>query len=144
MVKSMAKKPIIFGLANPTPEIMPDKAKRAGAAIVATGRSDLPNQVNNSLAFPGVFRGALDARARSITDRMKIAAAKAIADLVDEEMLTPDWIIPKATDYTVAPAVAEAVAREAVRSKQARVKVDPKEVAEKVLRFVYEDGLPPD
>lgn len=140
MVRSMAKNPIIFGLANPTPEIMPDKARKAGAAIVATGRSDFPNQVNNSLVFPGVFRGALDTRVRNITDRMKIAAARAIAGLQTDDKLKPDAIIPSGTDYTVAPAVAEAVAREAVRSGEARVKVDPKDVAEKVRAFVYEGG----
>ena len=144
MVQSMAKNPIIFALANPNPEIMPAKARRAGAAVIATGRSDFPNQVNNSLVFPGVFRGALDARVRNITDRMKIAAAKAIAGLVDDDTLSPEVIIPSGTDYTVAPAVAEAVAREAVRSGKARVKVDPRAVAEKVRHFVYEDGLPTD
>lgn len=138
MVKSMAKDPIIFALANPTPEIMPDEALAAGASIVATGRSDLPNQVNNSLAFPGIFRGALDTRVRNVTDEMKIAAAQAIANLVPDKALRPDWIIPKGTDFAVAPAVAEAVARTAIESGKARVEVDPKTVAEKVRRFVYE------
>ncbi len=139
MVKSMAKDPIIFALANPTPEIMPEEAFAGGASIVATGRSDFPNQVNNSLAFPGIFRGALDARVRNITDEMKIAAAKAIAELVSDEDLRPDWIIPKGTDFTVAPAVAEAVARTAIETGMARVQVDPAEVSAKVLQFVYED-----
>ncbi|MEX5220207.1 MAG: NADP-dependent malic enzyme [Nitrospira sp.] len=138
MVRSMAPNPIIFALANPTPEIMPDLALEAGAAIVATGRSDFPNQVNNSLAFPGIFRGALDARVRNITDTMKIAAAEAIAGLVSDKALSPGWIIPKGTDFTVAPAVAEAVARTAVETGEARVPVDPAAVAAKVRRFVYE------
>jgi malate dehydrogenase (oxaloacetate-decarboxylating) len=139
MVKGMAPDPIIFALANPTPEIMPDEALAAGASIVATGRSDLPNQVNNSLAFPGIFRGALDARVRNITDEMKIAAAEAIAGLVPDEELRSDWIIPKGTDFSVAPAVAEAVARTAVETGKARAKVNPADVAEKVRRFVYEE-----
>lgn len=139
MVKSMAKDPIIFALANPIPEIMPDEAFAAGASIVATGRSDFPNQVNNSLAFPGIFRGALDARVRDITDEMKIAAAKAIAELVPDSELRADWIIPKGTDFTVAPAVAEAVARTAIETGMARVQVDPAEVSAKVLQFVYEN-----
>ncbi len=139
MVKSMAKDPIIFALANPTPEIMPDEAFAGGASIMATGRSDFPNQVNNSLAFPGIFRGALDARVRNITDEMKIAAAKAIAGLVSDEELRPDWIIPKGTDFTVAPAVAEAVARTAIETGMARVQVDPAAVKARVLKFVYED-----
>jgi malate dehydrogenase (oxaloacetate-decarboxylating) len=138
MVASMAADPFVFALANPTPEIMPDLAHAAGAAIVATGRSDFPNQVNNSLAFPGIFRGALDARVRNITDEMKIAAAEAIAGLVDDKSLRPGWIIPKATDFTVAPAVAEAVARTALETGKARANVDPAAVAAKVRRFVYE------
>ena len=138
MVASMAPDPIVFALANPTPEIMPDVALEAGAAIVATGRSDFPNQVNNSLAFPGIFRGALDARVRNITDDMKIAAAEAIAGLVSEKELLPGWIIPKGTDFTVAPAVAEAVARTAIETGEARAEVDPAAVAAKVRRFVYE------
>jgi malate dehydrogenase (oxaloacetate-decarboxylating) len=138
MIKTMAKDPIIFALANPTPEIMPAEALAAGAGIVATGRSDLPNQVNNSLAFPGIFRGALDARVPNITDEMKIAAAKAIAGLVDERQLRHDWIIPKGTDFSVAPAVAEAVARTAIETGQARAKVDPAAIAAKVRQFVYE------
>jgi malate dehydrogenase (oxaloacetate-decarboxylating) len=118
---------------------MPDEALAAGAGIVATGRSDLPNQVNNSLAFPGIFRGALDARVPNITDEMKIAAAKAIAGLVSDKALRPDWIIPKGTDFSVAPAVAEAVARTAVETGQARAKVDPTLIAAKVRQFVYEE-----
>ncbi len=138
MVKSMAKDPIIFALANPIPEIMPDTARDAGAAIIATGRSDLPNQVNNSLAFPGIFRGALDTRVGNITDEMKVAAARAIAGLVDDRQLRHDWIIPKGTDFAVAPAVAEAVARTAIETGQARKHVDPSAIAERVRRHVYE------
>ena len=138
MVKKMAKDPIIFGLANPVPEIMPDVAKKAGAAIMATGRSDLPNQVNNSLVFPGIFRGALDARVTQIDDEMKIAAAHAIANLVTDEQLSADYIIPKSTDFAVAPAVAEAVVRTAIASGTAKVKVDPLAVSAWVRQFVYE------
>lgn len=138
MVKSMAEDPIIFALANPVPEIMPDIARKAGAAIVATGRSDLPNQVNNSLAFPGIFRGALDTRVRDITDEMKIAAARAIAGLVGDAELRPDWIIPKGTDFTVAPAVAEAVARTAIETGEARQPTDPQTIAARVRQHVYE------
>ncbi len=107
MIKSMAKDPIVFAMSNPTPEIMPDLAKEAGAAIVATGRSDFPNQVNNVLAFPGIFRGALDARAKDITEEMKLAAAKALADYVKDP--SSENIIPDALDKNVSKAVAEAV-----------------------------------
>jgi malate dehydrogenase (oxaloacetate-decarboxylating) len=106
---------------------------------VATGRSDLPNQVNNSLAFPGIFRGALDARVRNITDEMKIAAARAIANLVDDKALRSDWIIPKGTDFSVAPAVAAAVVEKAIETGEARVKVDPAVVSARVRRFIYEE-----
>lgn len=121
MVRSMAKDPIIFACANPTPEIMPDDAKEAGAAVVSTGRSDFPNQVNNVLCFPGIFRGALDVRAADINDSMKIAAAKAIAALVQEEELCTDYILPKAFDSRVRDAVAEAVAEAAKTSGVARI-----------------------
>ena len=106
MVRNMASNPIIFALANPIPEIMPDEAYAAGAKVMATGRSDFPNQVNNSLAFPGIFRGALDVRAREINDDMKIAAAHAIAELITEEQLAAGTIIPSALDFHVPPAVA--------------------------------------
>ena len=122
MIKSMAENPIIFACANPTPEIFPEDAKAGGAAVVACGRSDYPNQVNNVLAFPGIFRGALDVRARDINDDMKIAAAFAIADLVSDEELSPDYIIPQAFDKRVKEAVASAVAEAAVRSGVARKK----------------------
>lgn len=138
MVRTMAPNPIIFALANPIPEIMPDEALAGGASIVATGRSDLPNQINNSLAFPGIFRGALDTRVRNITDEMKIAAAQAIAGLVCDKDLRPEWIIPKGTDFSVAPAVAEAVARAAIETGVARVQIDPSAVAARVRHFVYE------
>ena len=108
MVKSMAPDPILFPMANPTPEIMPEDAKKAGAAVVGTGRSDYPNQINNVLAFPGIFRGALDVRASDINDAMKIAAAKAISGFVTDDKLSAEYIIPSALDRNVAQAVAEA------------------------------------
>lgn len=113
MIRSMAKNPIVFAMANPVPEIMPDLAKAAGAKVVGTGRSDFPNQINNVLAFPGVFRGAFDVRASDINDDMKIAAAKAIAELVSEDELNEDYIMPAAFDERVAGAVAKAVAETA-------------------------------
>lgn len=121
MVRSMAKDPVIFAMANPVPEIMPDEAKEAGARIVGTGRSDFPNQINNVLAFPGIFRGALDVRASDINDEMKIAAAKAIASLVTDDELSPDYIIPAPFDTRVASSVASAVAEAARASGVARV-----------------------
>ncbi|MBP5432706.1 malic enzyme-like NAD(P)-binding protein [Ruminococcus sp.] len=121
MVKSMADKPILFPMANPTPEIMPDLAKESGAAVVGTGRSDFPNQINNVLAFPGIFRGALDVRASDINDAMKIAAAKAIASFVTDDKLSADYIIPSALDKTVAQAVAKAVAQAARDTGVARI-----------------------
>ena len=121
MVKSMAPNPILFPMANPVPEIMPDLAKNAGAAVVGTGRSDFPNQINNVLAFPGIFRGALDVRAKDINDEMKVAAAYAIAGLIDEKDLTADYIIPNPFDKRVAPAVAKAVAEAARKSGVARL-----------------------
>ena len=111
MVGSMAPDSIIFALANPVPEIMPDEAKRAGAKVVATGRSNLSNQINNALGFPGIFRGALDARAKSITEEMKIAASYAIAGLISKKELSPRYIIPAPLDKRVVPAVASAVRR---------------------------------
>lgn len=121
MVQTMAKDPIIFACANPTPEIFPDEAKAGGAAVVSTGRSDFPNQVNNVLAFPGIFRGALDVRASDINDEMKIAAARAIAGLVSDEELNADYILPAAFDNRVKDAVAKAVADAAVKSGVARI-----------------------
>ncbi len=121
MVRSMSKDPVIFACANPVPEIMPDLAAEAGAAVIATGRSDFPNQINNVLAFPGIFRGALDVRASDINDEMKLAAAYAIADLVAQDELKPDYIIPSAFDKRVGPAVAAAVAKAARDSGVARI-----------------------
>ena len=121
MVRTMAKDPIIFACANPVPEIFPDDAKAAGAAVVSTGRSDFPNQINNVLCFPGIFRGALDVRASDINDAMKIAAAKAIAGLVSDDELSADYILPKAFDPRVKTAVAEAVAKAARESGVARI-----------------------
>lgn len=121
MVKTMAKDPIIFACANPVPEIFPDEAKEAGAAVVSTGRSDFPNQVNNVLAFPGIFRGALDVRASDINDEMKVAAAYALANLVSEDELNAEYILPAAFDPRVKDAVAEAVAQAARKSGVARI-----------------------
>ena len=121
MVRTMAKDPIIFACANPTPEIFPDEAKEAGAAVVSTGRSDFPNQINNVLAFPGIFRGALDVRASDINAEMKIAASYALANLVSEEELSADYIIPAAFDPRVKDAVAKAVAQAAIDSGVARI-----------------------
>ena len=121
MVKTMAKDAIIFACANPTPEIFPDDAKAGGAKVIATGRSDFPNQINNVLAFPGVFRGAFDVRAKDINDEMKIAAAEALAGLITDEELAPDYIIPKAFDKRVGAAVAKAVAETARKTGVARI-----------------------
>ena len=121
MVRTMAKDPIVFACANPTPEIFPEEAKAAGAAVVSTGRSDFPNQVNNVLCFPGIFRGALDVRASEINDEMKIAAAYAIAGLVSDEELNADYILPMAFDKRVKDAVAKATAEAAIKSGVARV-----------------------
>ena len=120
MVQTMAKDAIIFACANPTPEIFPEEAKAGGAKVVATGRSDFPNQVNNVLAFPGIFRGALDVLASDINDEMKIAAAYAIAGLVSDEDLCADYVLPAAFDPRVGPAVAKAVAKAAKDSGVAR------------------------
>ena len=121
MVASMNEKAIMFAMANPTPEIMPDLAKEAGAAVVGTGRSDFPNQINNVLAFPGIFRGTFDVRAKDINDEMKIAAAEAIASLISDEELCEEYIIPKAFDKRVGPAVAAAVAQAARDTGVARI-----------------------
>jgi len=121
MVKTMNRDAIIFACANPTPEIFPDEAKKGGAAVIATGRSDFPNQVNNVLAFPGIFRGTFDVRASDINEAMKVAAANAIAGLVTDEELNAEYILPKAFDLRVGPAVAEAVAQAARESGVARI-----------------------
>ena len=121
MVKSMAENPILFAMANPTPEIMPDLAKKAGAAVVGTGRSDFPNQINNVFAFPGIFRGALDCRASDINEEMKVAASYAIASLVEDDKLSADYILPHAFDPRVGKTVAAAVKEAAIKSGVARI-----------------------
>jgi malate dehydrogenase (oxaloacetate-decarboxylating) len=135
MVRSMNRDPIIFAMANPIPEIMPEEAKAAGAAVVGTGRSDFPNQVNNVLAFPGIFRGALDTRATNINEEMKRAAVYAIANLITPEELSADKVIPAPFDPRVAPHVAAAVAKAAMESGVARISVDPEEVKERTARL---------
>ena len=122
MVKSMAPQPILFPMANPDPEILPELAKKAGAAVVGTGRSDYPNQINNVLAFPGIFRGALDVRASRINDEMNIAAARAIAESVPADKLCSEYIIPDALDHRMAQRVAEAVRKAAIETGVARIK----------------------
>ena len=121
MVRSMNDKPIVFACANPTPEIYPDEAKAAGAAVVSTGRSDFPNQINNVLAFPGIFRGVFDVRAKDINEQMKLAAAQALCDLISDDELNADYIIPKAFDPRVGKTVAEAVANAARQTAVARI-----------------------
>ena len=121
MVKTMAKDPILFAMANPTPEIYPDEAQAGGAAVVATGRSDFPNQINNCLGFPGIFRGTLDVRASTINEEMKLAASEAIAALISDEELTAERIIPEPLDSRVVPSVAKAVAEAARRTGVARI-----------------------
>jgi malate dehydrogenase (oxaloacetate-decarboxylating) len=140
MVAAMAPQPIVFALANPDPEIHPEAARRAGAAVVATGRSDFANQVNNCLAFPGIFRGALDIRAKAINDAMNIAAAHAIAGLVGDK-LAPDYILPGAMDFRVPPAVAEAVARAGMETGAARIHIDPEWVGRHTREFIYDERL---
>lgn len=135
MVRSMNDQPIIFAMANPVPEIMPDEAKEAGAMVVGTGRSDFPNQVNNVLAFPGIFRGALDVRATHINEKMKQAAVEAIASLISDEELDTSYCIPGPFDPRVAPRVAAAVAKAAMETGVARKKVDPEEVYERTMRL---------
>ncbi|TFD92501.1 NADP-dependent malic enzyme [Jeotgalibacillus sp. R-1-5s-1] len=135
MVSEMNDDAILFAMANPVPEIMPALAKSAGARVVGTGRSDFPNQVNNVLAFPGIFRGALDVRATHINEKMKIAAVEAIASLISEDQLNEDYVIPAPFDPRVAPAVAASVARAAMETGVARIKVDPEEIREKTARL---------
>lgn len=136
MVQSMADDPIIFAMANPDPEIRPEVALRAGARVVGTGRSDYPNQVNNVLAFPGIFRGALDVRAKEINEEMKKAAAYALARLVSDEELSPDYVIPKPFDKRVGPAVAAAVAQAAIETGVARIKINYKTELENAKRIM--------
>ncbi|WPS88717.1 malic enzyme-like NAD(P)-binding protein [Brevibacillus halotolerans] len=135
MVTSMNRDAIIFAMANPTPEIMPDEAKKAGAAVVGTGRSDFPNQVNNVLAFPGIFRGALDTRATQINEEMKVAAVHAIADLIEGDQLHADFVIPAPFDPRVAANVAAAVAKAAMDSGVARINVDLEEIKAKTVKL---------
>ncbi len=140
MVQSMAPDPIVFALANPVPEIHPEEARQGGALVVASGRSDFPNQVNNCLAFPGIFRGALDVRARTINEEMNVAAAHAIAGLVGSD-LSPGYILPGAMDFRVPPAVAQAVARTAMDTGTARVQIEPERVAQHTREFIYDERL---
>ncbi|MDU1845808.1 MAG: malic enzyme-like NAD(P)-binding protein [Niallia nealsonii] len=135
MVQTMKEDAIIFAMANPVPEISPADAKAAGAIIVGTGRSDFPNQVNNVLAFPGIFRGALDVRATTINEEMKKAAAEAIAALIADSELTADYVIPSPFDPRVAPAVAAAVAKAAMETNVARIQVDPEQVRLKTMKL---------
>jgi malate dehydrogenase (oxaloacetate-decarboxylating) len=135
MVQEMNSDPIIFAMANPVPEIMPEDAKEAGAMVIGTGRSDFPNQVNNVLAFPGIFRGALDVRATHINEAMKVAAVEAIAGLIRADELNADYVIPGPFDPRVAPAVAAAVAKAAMDTGVARIKVDPEEIREKTSKL---------
>jgi len=135
MIGKMNPDPIIFAMANPVPEIMPEEAKKAGAKVIGTGRSDFPNQVNNVLAFPGIFRGALDVRATHINEKMKMAAVEAIANLITEEYFNTDYVIPGPFDARVAPAVAAAVAKAAMETGVARIKVKPEAVAENTRRL---------
>lgn len=135
MVNSMADDPIIFAMANPDPEINPNDAKEAGAKVIGTGRSDFPNQINNVLAFPGIFRGALDVEATQINEQMKSAAVEAIADLIKPEELNPDYCIPAPFDSRVAPSVAREVAKAAMESGVARTEVDPEEIYNKTIKL---------
>lgn len=136
MVRSMADDPIIFAMANPNPEINPDDAKEAGAKVIGTGRSDNPNQINNVLAFPGIFRGALDVEATHINEEMKQAAVEAIANLIDSDELDPDYCIPGPFDSRVAPSVAREVARAAMDSGVARIEIDPQDVYDKTMKLI--------
>jgi len=136
MVKKMDKNPVIFALANPEPEIKVEDAKAAGINIIATGRSDYPNQVNNVLAFPGIFRGALDVRSTDINDDMKVAAAYAIAELVADNEISNDYIIPKPFDLRIAPNVAKKVAEAAIKTNVARLKIDPAEVERNAIEMI--------
>src|SRR5699024_1138551 len=138
MVQSMNEDPIIFAMANPTPEIMPDLAKEAGAKVIGTGRSDYPNQVNNVLAFPGIFRGALDVQSTHINEEMKKAAVLAIANTVAEEDLAYDYVIPDAFNPEVAPTVAEKVAEAAMNTGVSRIKVEPQYVYNKTKKLISE------
>lgn len=136
MVKSMASNAIVFALANPTPEILPVEAKEGGASVIATGRSDFPNQVNNSIGFPAILRGALDVHARTINTEMMIEAATEVAKFAEEKGLSADYIVPRMTDLEMYPREAAAIARAAIRTGAARVKVDPKQIQEDTLKRI--------
>lgn len=138
MVRSMNEDAIIFAMANPDPEILPEDAKEAGARVIGTGRSDFANQVNNVLAFPGIFRGALDVRATRINEEMKVAAAEGIATLISDDELHDDYVIPSPFDERVAPLVASHVAKAAMSTGVARMNVDPEEVAEKTRKLTQQ------
>lgn len=138
MVKQMNRDPIVFAMANPEPEIQPNIATKAGVKVIGTGRSDYPNQVNNVLAFPGIFRGALDVLATSINEEMKVAAAEAIASLIQETELTSEYVIPAPFDTRVASSVAASVARAAMETGVARKKIDPKEIEEKTKELTQD------
>ncbi|HLU22522.1 NAD(P)-dependent malic enzyme [Lederbergia graminis] len=135
MIATMHQNPIIFAMANPDPEIMPEAAIEAGAMVIGTGRSDYPNQVNNVLAFPGIFRGALDVRATHINEKMKQAAVSAIANLITDEELKPGYVIPSPFDHRVAPHVAAAVAKAAMETGVAQISVDPEEIRKRTLKI---------
>jgi malate dehydrogenase (oxaloacetate-decarboxylating) len=140
-IELMAEDPVVFAMANPTPEIFPEEAREGGASVVATGRSDYPNQVNNALAFPGIFRGALDVRSTAITENMKLAAAQALTDIVQEQGLREHYILPKAMDFRTAPKVAEYVARAAIDEGVARRPTDPETIRENTKDYIYEGRL---
>jgi malate dehydrogenase (oxaloacetate-decarboxylating) len=136
MVKSMASNPIVFALANPFPEILPNEAKEAGAKVVATGRSDFPNQVNNSIGFPAILRGALDVHAKTINTEMMIEAAIEVAKFAEEKGISEDYIVPRMTEFEMYPREAAAIARAAIRTGAARVKVDPRKIQEDMLNRI--------
>ncbi|MDU7271942.1 MAG: malic enzyme-like NAD(P)-binding protein, partial [Staphylococcus lugdunensis] len=135
MVQSMSKDAIIFAMANPNPEIKPEDAKEAGAKVIGTGRSDFPNQINNVLAFPGIFRGALEVEATHINEEMKKAAVEAIANLIQPDELRPDYCIPDPFDKRVAPSVAREVARAAMETGVARIEVEPQAIYDKTMKL---------
>lgn len=136
IIKSMNKDAIVFAMANPVPETSYQAAKEAGAAVAGTGRSDAPNQVNNVSVFPGIFRGALDVRARAINEEMKQAAARAVASIIPDEELRDDYVVPPVFDERVAPAVAAAVAKAAMDTGVARIKVDPEVIRQRTLERI--------
>ncbi|HET7376892.1 MAG TPA: malic enzyme-like NAD(P)-binding protein, partial [Anaerolineae bacterium] len=142
MIKSMAARPIVFAFAGPGPEIEPEAALAAGAAIVATAQSHHPNQMDIASVFPGLFRGLLDVRARGVNDEMLLAAAQALANIITDKELNPNYIIPKVLDFRVAPSVARAVAKAAIETSEAKVAADPDQIAERTRRYVYEGHMP--